>query len=176
MKKRMRPMVLWVFWMAACLNAQQGPGPSLSSTPSTGDLSAFSRALDLTPLGELLRDSGPFTVFAPSDAAFDKMGTITGQQLADSGRMKKLRDILAYHIVAGELTASRILKALCRGEGMATFTTILGEPLLATMEGTDIILTDCQGNRARIVRADTSRESLLYHEIDTVVLPSQTRP
>lgn len=169
-------MVLWAFLLAACLNAQQQPATDFFRSATAAEESAFSRALDLTSLGELLKDRGPFTVFAPSDAAFSKMGTFTGQQPADTEHMEALRDILAYHIVAGELTASRILRALCRGRGVATFTTILGEPLLATMEGTDIILTDCLGNRARILRADTARESLLYHEIDTVVLPSQTRP
>ncbi len=169
-------MVLWAFLLAGCLNAQQQPATDFFRSAPSSSLSAFSRALDLTTLGELLKDSGPYTVFAPSNAAFEKLGTFAGEGLADGENNEKLRNILAYHIVAGELTASRILKALCRGEGIATFTTILGEPLLASIEGTDIILTDCLGNRARIVQADTAKESLLYHEIDTVVLPSQTRP
>lgn len=176
MKKQVHPLVLWVFLLAGCLNAQQQPAADFFRSAPSSSLSAFNQALDLTSLGELLKDSGPYTVFAPSNAAFDKLGTFAGEGLAEAEYNQKLRDILAYHIVAGELTASRILKALCRGKGIATFTTILGEPLLASIEGTDIILTDCLGNRARIVQADTARESLLYHEIDTVVLPSQTRP
>lgn len=93
-----------------------------------------------------------------------------GELLKPENR-RELRTVLAYHIVAGELTASRILRALCRGEGAARFTTIQGEELLATIEGSDIILTDCSGNRARIVNADSNRNNLLFHEIDKVILP-----
>ena len=90
--------------------------------------------------------------------------------------IRKLRTLISYHIVAGEFTASRILQALCQGEGVAVFTTIQGGELIATMEGVDIVLTDCRGNKSRIVTADTTSENLVFHEIDRVILPGPPIP
>ena len=128
-------------------------------------------ALKTTDLMDALEDKGSFTVFAPSDAAFKNLGEKEIRQLLKPENKRMLRDVMAYHIVAGKLTAAGILKALCAGEGAATFTTIQGEEILANMEGTDIILTDCSGNQARIISADTTRRNMVFHRIDKVVLP-----
>ena len=129
------------------------------------------QAFQAAELQEILNDRGPFTVFAPSDAAFEKMESDGMGELLKPENRSDLRAVLTYHIVAGELTASRILRALCRGEGAARFTTVQGEELLATLEGSDIILTDCSGKKARIVNADFGRKNLVFHEIDAVILP-----
>ena len=135
----------------------------------------FSEALSRTNIQCDLENSGDFTVFAPSDTAFKEL-LKNGDYNAMLKDTRALRSLVAYHIVAGQFTASRILKALCRGEGAAVFTTIQGEQLIATLEGVDIVLTDCSGNRARIVKADTGSENLLFHEIDQVILPSSPIP
>jgi len=136
----------------------------------------FSEALSRTNIQRDLENSGDFTVFAPSDTAFKALLNKNGDFNVVLKDTKALRSIVAYHIVAGQFTASRILKALCRGEGAAVFTTIQGEQLIATLEGVDIVLTDCSGNRARIIKADTGAENLLFHEIDQVILPSSPIP
>lgn len=135
----------------------------------------FSQALSRTNIQRDLENSGDFTVFAPSDTAFEKLlkNRDYNAVLEDT---KALRSLVAYHIVAGQFTASRILKALCRGEGAAVFTTIQGEQLIVTLEGVDIVLTDCSGNQARIIKADTGAENLVFHEIDQVILPSSPIP
>jgi uncharacterized surface protein with fasciclin (FAS1) repeats len=74
-------------------------------------------------------------------------------------------------MVAGRFTASKILQALCRGAGTAVFTTVQGNEILASMEGTDILLTDCSGNTARITLADSDRQNGVIHVIDKVILP-----
>ena len=155
--------------------AQEGPvAPEISREKplynSTG-YTTLMRALQATQLQEVLESSGPFTVFAPSDTAFEKMDSDGINELLKPENRRDLRAVLTYHIVAGELTAARILRALCRGEGAARFTTVQGEELLATLEGSDIILTDCSGNQARIVHADHGRDNLVFHEIDAVILP-----
>ncbi len=122
-------------------------------------------------LTEILENHGPFTVFAPSDAAFGKLGAEEIQELLMPENKHRLKSLVAYHMVAGELTASKILQALCQGKGVTRFTTVQGEELLATMEGSDIILTDCSGNRARITCADGNSRNLVFHEIDSVILP-----
>ncbi len=167
--------VLALTLSAGQLKAQSGPvAPETAEKPAAGNSTEYNtlmRGLKATQLQDILQSSGPFTVFAPSDAAFDKMDPGSMGELLKPENRRELRTVLAYHIVAGELTASRILRALCRGEGAARFTTIQGEELLATIEGSDIILTDCSGNRARIVNADSNRNNLLFHEIDKVILP-----
>lgn len=155
--------------------AQAGPvAPEISGDRADPDPIAYQtlmHAFRATELQEILESRGPFTVFAPSDAAFEKMEPEGMGELMKPENRSDLRAVLTYHIVAGELTASRILQALCRGEGAARFTTVQGEELLATLEGSDIILTDCSGNRARIVNADFGQNNLVFHEIDAVILP-----
>lgn len=128
-------------------------------------------ALELANLDETLQQSGPFTVFAPTDAAFSQIDATEFAALLKPEHQNQLRSLLTYHIVAGKITASGILRALSRGKGSARFTTVQGEELLATLEGSDIILTDCSGNQARIVDADMDRDNLVFHQIDKVILP-----
>lgn len=128
-------------------------------------------ALEVANLDETLQQSGPFTVFAPSDAAFSQIDAAEFASLLKPEHQNQLRSLLTYHIVAGKITASGILRALSRGKGSARFTTVQGEELLATLEGSDIILTDCSGNQARIVDADMDRDNLVFHQIDKVILP-----
>jgi uncharacterized surface protein with fasciclin (FAS1) repeats len=124
-------------------------------------------------LEEALDTYGPFTIFAPSDKAFyglpvsqlNKLNYLTDDSL--------LASLLKYHVVAGHLTASKILKAMCRGEGKATFTTIHGEKITATMKGIDIVLTDSNGNSAMITSADSTHSNGVVHEIDSVIIPSR---
>jgi uncharacterized surface protein with fasciclin (FAS1) repeats len=156
--------------LTSILNAQV-----VQATPPE-DFRIFREAVSLTELDKALEDKGTFTVFAPTDNAFGKLGTSGSQDLLGPENRAQLRTLIAYHIVAGELTASRILKALCRGKGSAVFTTVLGEPLLASLDGTDIVLTDCLGNTARIIHADSGTDNLVFHEIDTVVLPATPGP
>jgi uncharacterized surface protein with fasciclin (FAS1) repeats len=134
----------------------------------------FSEALKVSNLYKSLKNGGSFTVFAPSDEAFQQLDeTLHPMHPLNPGQ---LRTLISYHIIAGEFTASRILRALCKGEGVAVFTTIQGEQLIATMEGVDIVLMDCFGNKSRIVRADANSDNLVLHEIDRVFLPVSPIP
>ena len=161
--------------LATTLNAQSEGHAGPSDLSPFDEYASFSEAIGHTEIQSILKKSGSFTVFAPTDAAFKEL-TDQGLDFQDPNNARELRSLVAYHIVAGEFTASMILRALCRGEGAATFTTIQGEPLIATLEGVDIVLMDCSGRRARIVKADTSAENLVFHEIDTVVLPGPPGP
>ena len=128
-----------------------------------------------TDLEELLDESGPFTVFAPSDAAFENLSGTSVEDLLAPENKEELKDILTYHIIAGTLSASKILKAMCRGKGKATFTTVHGDEITATMQGIDIVLTDSFGNSATIVVADSNQRNGVIHEIDSVILPSKVQ-
>lgn len=130
-------------------------------------------AVKATELDALLDNAGPFTIFAPSDAAFERFSSEKISELLNSKDKSALKSLLTYHIVAGQLTASRILSAMCRGNGKASFTTVQGKKLLAHLDGYDIVLTDPMGNTARITTADLNSKIGVVHEIDSVIQPTQ---
>lgn len=122
---------------------------------------------------DLLDGTAPFTVFAPSDIAFKGFQDLSVEDWLNSKNTEELKNLLGYHIVAGKLSASRILRALSRGEGKATFTTLQGDIITATMKGIDIILSDSYGNEATIVVADSNQSNGVIHEIDAVIRPAE---
>ena len=92
-------------------------------------------ALQVADLEDVLAKSGPFTVFAPSDAAFKQIDAADFAALLKPERQHELRSLLTYHIVAGKLTASGILRALSRGKGAARFTTVQGGRIVSHIGG-----------------------------------------
>ncbi|MDT0607314.1 fasciclin domain-containing protein [Croceitalea rosinachiae] len=145
----------------------------IQSTSDSDNHRILSKAVKAADLEDTLGQSGPFTIFAPSDSAFSKFSKDELDELFLSDNKKQLKALLKYHIVAGNLTASKILRALCRGEGKASFTTVQGAKINASMIGTDIILTDSFGNSAKITTADANQSNGVIHEIDSVILPSK---
>ena len=142
-------------------------------TASMAKHSTLLQVLKAANLDEVLAYTGEFTVFAPTNLAFEKLSHITIDKLLDPKNKKALTSILSYHIIAGKFSASSILRAMCRGNGKAKFTTIQGEKITASMKGLDIILTDKDGNQATILTADSNQSNGVIHEIDTVFLPAK---
>ncbi len=130
------------------------------------------QALKLTELDKILGSRGPITIFAPSDTAFQKLANRTISEWLSPENKQELMKMLTYHMVVGELTASRILQAMASGKGSAVFKTIQGNEILATLEGTDILLTDCLGNSAKIKTEETNLSNGVVHIIDSVISPS----
>ncbi|CAM4386829.1 fasciclin domain-containing protein [Zobellia roscoffensis] len=151
----------------------EGKKSIVNSTATSKNHQTLLAVMKATDLEELLDHAGPFTVFAPSDLAFQKISGKTVEYLLHPENRKELKDLLTYHIVAGQITASKILKAMCRGKGKATFTTVQGDIITATMKGIDIILNDSFGNTATIVVADSKQRNGVIHEIDSVILPGK---
>ncbi|WP_437368961.1 fasciclin domain-containing protein [Maribacter litoralis] len=145
----------------------------LERTESFENHSSLLNALRAVDLDKVLDYKGEFTVFAPSNLAFQKLSESTIDKLFDPENKRILRAMLSYHIIADKLSASSILKAMCRGNGIATFTTIQGEAITATMKGIDIVLTDKFGNHATITTADSNQSNGIIHEIDTVFVPEK---
>lgn len=146
----------------------------IESTEGSRNHKTLLAAVRAADLEDTLDSDGPFTVFAPSDVAFKKLSSERIAALLRPENKKELQAVITYHIVAGNLTASKILRAMCRGAGKATFTTIQGEEITATMDGIDIVLTDCYGNTARITTADANQCNGVIHVIDSVIMPKQT--
>ncbi len=145
----------------------------LKNTETSENHTTLLAVLKAADLDDILSHDGPFTVFAPSDLAFEKLSKKTVAALLDPSNKKELQSLMRYHIIAGNFSASKILMAMCRGKGKASFTTVQGDELTATMQGVDIILTDNFGNTAKITTADSNQCNGVIHEIDSVFRPGK---
>lgn len=123
-------------------------------------------------LAGTLSDTGPYTVFAPTNAAFDKLPTGTVQTLLDPANKSLLAKILNYHVVPGRKTRAQIATDIRAGGGTASYTSVAGGPLRARMEGSALILSDAKGGRSRVTQADVIQSNGVVHVVDTVLLPA----
>jgi len=129
-------------------------------------------ALNKSELSQTLRKVEDYTLFAPADQVFWNLPKEQFQQLFDRKDPSILENILRYHIVAGKLSASRLLNDLARNKGRVSYPTLLGDRLHFKMEGLDILIIDAHGNKAKITQADLSTaEDQLMHGIDGLILP-----
>ncbi len=128
-------------------------------------------AVKAAGLVDTLSSKGPFTVFAPTNAAFDKLPAGTVDTLVKPENKKTLAGILTYHVVAGKMTSDDIAAAIKKGDGKATLKTVNGEKLTAAMEGDDLILTDAKGGKSKVTIANVMQSNGVIHVIDTVLMP-----
>jgi len=128
-------------------------------------------AVKAAGLVETLQSKGPFTVFAPTNAAFDKLPKGTVETLLKPENLKMLQTILTYHVVAGKLNAADLASLIKKGNGKATLKTVSGGTLTAWMKGKDIYLTDENGNSSKVTIADVNQSNGVIHVVDSVVTP-----
>jgi uncharacterized surface protein with fasciclin (FAS1) repeats len=129
-------------------------------------------AVKAAGLVETLKSKGPFTVFAPTNAAFEALPAGTVETLLKPENKATLTKILTYHVVAGNMDSKSIAKAIKKGNGTATFTTVAGGKLMAKMDGDTLVLTDEKGGTSRVTIADVRQSNGVIHVVDTVVLPN----
>ncbi len=129
-------------------------------------------AVKAAGLVETLQSAGPFTVFAPVNAAFDKLPKGTVETLLKAENKGLLTKILTYHVVAGKFNAKDIKAAIKAGGGTAEFTTVAGGKLKGTMKGKKLILTDEKGGKSTVTIADVNQSNGVIHVIDTVLMPN----
>ena len=115
------------------------------------DFSTLVTAVKAAGLAETLNSEGPFTVFAPTNAAFDKLPEGTVSTLVEPANKEKLAGILKYHVVSGEYMAADVVKAINDNDGSFTIPTVQGGELTATLEGENVILTDAAGNKSTVI-------------------------
>ncbi|MES2651739.1 MAG: fasciclin domain-containing protein [Bacteroidota bacterium] len=128
-------------------------------------------AVTAAGLVETLKSAGPFTVFAPTNAAFDKLPAGTVGTLVKPENKKTLTTILTYHVVAGKLGSKEVAAAIKAGGGKAELTTVQGGKLWAWMEGKNLILKDEKGGTAMVTIKDVFQSNGVIHVIDTVLMP-----
>jgi uncharacterized surface protein with fasciclin (FAS1) repeats len=128
-------------------------------------------AVKAAGLVETLSGPGPFTVFAPTNAAFAKLPAGTVETLVKPENKGTLTSILTYHVVSGTMTGMDIAKAIKAGGGTATLTTVNGGTLTAKMMGKQIMLTDAKGGMAHVTIGNVMQSNGVIHVIDSVLLP-----
>ena len=128
-------------------------------------------AVKAAGLVDTLESPGPFTVFAPTNAAFKKLPAGTVETLLKPENKSTLTKVLTYHVVAGRMTSVDIAKAIKAGHGRAKLTTVQGEALTATMRGKRLILNDVKGGRSTVTIANVMQSNGVIHVVDTVLMP-----
>lgn len=129
-------------------------------------------AVKAAGLVETLASKGPFTVFAPTNAAFDKLPNGTVDMLVKPENKEMLTKILTYHVVAGKMDSKMIAMAIKKGGGKAELTTVEGGKLWAWLEGKTLMLKDEKGGMSKVTIADVYQSNGVIHVIDTVLMPN----
>ncbi|WP_298224785.1 fasciclin domain-containing protein [Flavobacterium sp.] len=143
----------------------------IENAVNSKDHTTLVAAVKAAGLVETLQGKGPFTVFAPTNAAFDKLPKGTVETLLKPENIKTLQTILTYHVVAGKMNSGDIAKAIKAGKGKATLKTVSGGTLTAWMKGKDLYITDENGKSAKVTIADVNQSNGVIHVIDNVVTP-----
>lgn len=157
-----------VVFAAASVSAQKTVVDVAVGSKNHTTLVAAVTAADLVAT---LQSAGPFTVFAPVNAAFDKLPAGTVPTLLKSENKALLTKVLTYHVVAGNIDAAAVVKAIKDGNGKAVLTTVSGGKLTASVVDGKVILTDENGGTATVTATDLKAGNGIVHVIDGVVLP-----
>lgn len=128
-------------------------------------------AVKAAGLVKTLMGKGPFTVFAPTNAAFAKLPKGTVQTLLKPENKAKLQKILTYHVVPGKAMSSAVAKMIKDGGGRHDVKTVSGGTLTLFMKNGSVYVADENNNRAKVTIADVEQSNGVIHVIDTVLLP-----
>lgn len=128
-------------------------------------------AVKAAGLVDTLKSAGPFTVFAPTNAAFTALPAGTVDTLLKPENKAALSGILTYHVVPGRIDSKAIAAKIKAGKGTATYTTVQGEPLTFKAMGSNVTVTDAKGNSAKVTIANVYQSNGVIHVIDKVLLP-----
>jgi uncharacterized surface protein with fasciclin (FAS1) repeats len=135
------------------------------------NLTTLVAAVKAAGLVDTLMGPGPFTVFAPTNAAFDKLPKGTVEKLVQPDMKADLTKILTYHVVAGKIDAAEIAKGIKAGGGSYNMKTVEGGPITARMEGDKVEIIDEKGGGAIVEIADVYQSNGVVHVIDSVLMP-----
>jgi uncharacterized surface protein with fasciclin (FAS1) repeats len=144
----------------------------IQNAVNSKDHTTLVAAVKAAGLVDTLSGPGPFTVFAPTNAAFAKLPAGTVDTLLKPENKATLTKILTYHVVPGRMTAANLMKAVKDGEGEAKLKTVSGDWLIVKQAGPGkLTVTDAKGDVAMVTIADVLQSNGVIHVIDTVLLP-----
>lgn len=162
---------------AATTNPTVGGAPMdatkdiVTNASASADHTTLVAAVKAAGLVETLQGPGPFTVFAPTNAAFEKLPAGTVDGLLKPEMKADLTKVLTYHVVPGNVDSAALASQIEAGRGKATLTTVQGGTLTASMEGGSVVLTDAKGGKSTVTTADVRQSNGVVHVVDTVVMP-----
>ena len=143
----------------------------VAAAVSSKDHQTLVAAVKAAGLVDTLATGGPFTLFAPTDAAFARLPAGTVDNLLQPENRDKLRAVLTYHVVPGKVSAAQLVEAIRKNGGQATLTTVQGGTISASMAGSSIAITDAAGGKAIVTTADLMQSNGVIHVTDAVSLP-----
>lgn len=138
---------------------------------NSADHTTLVAAVKAAGLVDTLAGPGPFTVFAPTNAAFARLPTGTVETLLKPENKALLTGVLTYHVVPGKLTAGELEARIRQGGGKAMLTTVQGGTLTAWMQGKSIVLSDAKGGRATVTQPNVMQSNGVIHVTDAVSIP-----
>lgn len=139
---------------------------------NSADHTTLVAAVKAAGLVDTLMSPGPFTVFAPTNAAFAKLPAGTVDTLLKPENKATLTKVLTYHVVPGKISSMDLKKMIQQGGGMAMLKTVAGGSLTAEMKGKNIVLKDEKGGMSSVTIANVFQSNGVIHVIDTVVMPN----
>jgi uncharacterized surface protein with fasciclin (FAS1) repeats len=169
--------VVWAVAIPALAQVMVGGAPMyankdiVDNAVNSKDHTTLVAAVKAADLVATLKGPGPFTVFAPTNAAFAALPAGTVDTLLKPENKAMLRKVLTYHVVAGKMDGATLAKAVDAGAGKATLTATSGGTLTATKSGSLIMLTDESGGMAHVTIADVVQSNGVIHVVDKVLLP-----
>ncbi len=144
----------------------------VENASNSKDHTTLVTAVKAAGLVDTLEQPGPYTVFAPTNEAFDKLPAGTVDTLLKPENKDQLTKILTYHVVPGKLTSKEIGKLIKAGGGKAELKTVQGETLTATMQDGKLILTDQKGGTSTVTIPNVIQSNGVIHVVDTVLMPN----
>lgn len=148
------------------------PNKTIVENASTAkDLTTLVAAVKAAGLVETLSGPGPFTVFAPTNAAFAKLPKGTVETLVKPENKKTLTAILTYHVLPGHVSAADIVAAVKKGGGKAEFKTVNGESLTFMVKGKNVWIMDAKGGKSKVTIPNVEQSNGVVHVINSVLLP-----
>ena len=144
----------------------------IENAVNSADHTTLVAAVKAAGLVETLEGVGPFTVFAPTNEAFNKLPAGTVETLLKPENKATLSKVLTYHVVAGRFSAQDLMKMIKEGNGKAELTTVEGGKLWAMQNGKTIVLKDEKGDTATVTIANVFQSNGVIHVIDAVVMPN----
>lgn len=143
----------------------------IDNAVNSKDHTTLVAAVKAAGLVETLKGPGPFTVFAPTNAAFAALPAGTVDTLLKPENKAALSGVLTYHVVAGKLDAAALTKQIADGKGSATLKTVAGGTLTAKAAGGKVTVTDEKGGTATVTIANVYQSNGVIHVVDKVLLP-----
>lgn len=143
----------------------------VANASKASNLTTLVKAVQAADLTATLSGPGPFTVFAPTNEAFQRLAPGTLDQLMKPEQKASLAKLLTYHVVAGKLDAEALKKQVEAGGGTATLTTVEGQPLKATLENGALVLTDVGGGKSYVTQYDVEQSNGIVHVVNGVLAP-----